>query len=163
MTIPMLIMLIFLKGFKKIWVDQKEPRHELVALHTIKRNENKTIEDFNKKFRDVVKIIHVDFKPLDKSILVYYMEALSEELRYQLRDKEPSDLKKAQEMVVKIDRNMQASGKSNIPGYTRSRIPPKQQDIKAKDPMNHMQEAYDKKMKNTNDRMEALKPIMQIN
>ena len=84
------------------------------------------------------------------------MEALSEELRYQLRDKEPSDLKKAQELAIKIDQNMQALGKSNIPGYTRALIPPKQQEIKAKDPMNHMQEAYDKKMKDMNEGMEAL-------
>ena len=84
------------------------------------------------------------------------MEALSGELRYQLRDKEPSDLKKAQELAVKIDQNMQALGKSNIPGYTRALIPPKQQEIKAEDPTNHMQEAYDKKMKEMNDRMEAL-------
>ena len=51
---------------------------------------------------------------------------------------------------------MQASGKSNIPGYTRALIPPKQQEIKAKDPTNDMQEDYDKKMKEMNDRMEAL-------
>ena len=51
---------------------------------------------------------------------------------------------------------METSGKSNIPGYTRALIPPRQQEIKAKDPTNHMQEAYDKKMKEMNDRMEAL-------
>ena len=84
------------------------------------------------------------------------MEALSGELRYQLRDKEPSDLKKAQELAVKIDQNMPALGKSNILGYTRALIPLKQQEIKAKDPMNHMQEAYEKKMKDMNDRIEAL-------
>ena len=116
----------FLKGFKKRWGDQKEPRHQLASLHTIKRNENETMEEFNKKFQEVVKSIHYDFKPLDKSILVYYMEALSGELRYQLRDKEPSDLKKAQELAVKIDQNMPALGKSNILGYTRALIPPKQ-------------------------------------
>ena len=69
------------------------------------------------------------------------------------------DLKKAQELAIKIDQNMQALGKSNIPGYTRALIPPKQQEIKAKDPMNHMQEAYDKKMKDMNDMMEALQAV----
>ena len=76
----------FLKGFKERWGDKKEPRHQLVGLHTIKRSENET-EEFNKKFREVVKSIHFDFKPLDKSTLVYYMETLSEEMRYQVRDK----------------------------------------------------------------------------
>ena len=59
-------------------------------------------------------------------------------------------------MAIKIDKNMQSSGKSNIPGYKRALIPPKQQEIGAKDSTNHMQETYDKKMKEMNDRMEAL-------
>ena len=46
-------------------------------------------------------------------------------MQYQLRDKDPATLLIAQEMVVKIDRNMQYSGKSNIPGYTRALIPHK--------------------------------------
>ena len=40
-------------------------------------------------------------------------------MRYQLRDREPADLKTAQELAEKIEKNMQSSGKSNIPGYTR--------------------------------------------
>ena len=40
-------------------------------------------------------------------------------MRYQLRDKEPADLKTAQELVEKIEKNMQSSGKSNILGYNR--------------------------------------------
>ena len=64
------------------------------------------MEEFNKKFQEVVKSIHSDFKPPDKSILVYYMEALGGELWYQLRDKEPGDLKKAQELAIKMDQNI---------------------------------------------------------
>jgi len=40
-------------------------------------------------------------------------------LKYQLRDKEPSDLAKAQEKSIKIDRNMQSCGKSNLLGFTK--------------------------------------------
>ena len=73
-----------------------------------------------------------DFKPLDKSILVYYIEALSGEMRYQLRDKESPDLKVAQALAIKIDANMQALGKSNLLGFTRGRA---KQESKGKDPM----------------------------
>ena len=59
-------------------------------------------------------------------------------------------------MAIKIDKDMQSSGKSNIPGYTRALIPPKQQEIRAKDSTSHMQETYDKKIKEMNDRMEAM-------
>ena len=40
-------------------------------------------------------------------------------MRYRLRDKEPVDLKTAQELAEKIEKNMQSSGKSNIPSHTR--------------------------------------------
>ena len=48
-----------------------------------------------------------------------YIKAFTGDLRYQLMDKEPVDLKTAQELAEKIEKNMQSSGKSNIPGYTR--------------------------------------------
>jgi hypothetical protein len=38
---------------------------------------------------------------------------------YQFRDKEPGNLKITQETTIKIDKNMQASGRSNLPGFTR--------------------------------------------
>ena len=60
-----------------------------------------------------------DIKPSDTSILIYYTEAFEGEMRYQLRDKEPDNLKKAMEIAEKIDRNMQSAGKSNILGFVR--------------------------------------------
>jgi hypothetical protein len=77
------------------------------------------MEEFNKKFNDLVSSLHTDIKPPDNAILIYYIEAFGGEMRYQLRDKEPTNLKIAQEMATKIDKNMQASGKSNLPGFTR--------------------------------------------
>ena len=91
-----------------------------------------------------------DFKPLDKSILVYYIEALSGEMRYQLRDKELADLKVAQALAIKINANMQALGESNLPSFTRGQA---KQESKEKEPM---QEAYDKKIQELNDKMEAM-------
>ena len=40
-------------------------------------------------------------------------------MRYQLRDKEPTTLHGAMETIEKIDKNMQAFGKSNLPGFSR--------------------------------------------
>ena len=81
------------------------------------------------------------------------MEALSGEIRYQLTDKEPDTLNKAQEMEIKIDLNMQASRNSNILGFTRAFVPPKPHEPKAKDPL---QEAYDRKIKELNEKMETM-------
>ena len=75
--------------------------------------------EFNKKFNDLVNSMHKDIKPLEASTLIYYIEAFSGDLDYQLRDKEPTNLASAQSMAVEIERNMQASGKSNVIGLTR--------------------------------------------
>ena len=109
----------FQDGFKKKWGEKKEPRHLLAALYSIKKMENEIMDEFNTKFRRVVADLPRDIKPKDASILISYIEAFTDDSRYQLRDKEPADLKTAQELAEKIETNMQSSGKSNIPGYTR--------------------------------------------
>jgi len=77
------------------------------------------MEEFNKNFNDLVSSLDIDIKPLDNAILIYYIEAFGGDMRYQIRDKEPITLKGAQEMETKIDKNMKALGKSNLPGFTR--------------------------------------------
>ena len=86
--------------------EKKEPRHLLAALHNIKKMENETIDEFNTKFRHVVAELPREIKPRDASILISYIEAFTGDLRYQLRDKGPADLKIAQELAEKIEKNM---------------------------------------------------------
>ena len=71
----------FKKGFLEIFGETKEPHFLLNALHSIKRNENETMEEFNKKFKDLIASMDNEFKPPNKSILVFYREALSGEMR----------------------------------------------------------------------------------
>ena len=73
----------FLDGFRKKWGEKKEPRHQLGVLHNIKKMENETMEEFNKKFRDLVSELHKGIKPHDVAILIYYIEAFTGNLRYQ--------------------------------------------------------------------------------
>ena len=84
--------------------------------------ENETIDEFNTKFRRVVADLPREIKPRDASILISYIKDFTGDLRYQLRDKEPTDLKTAQELVEKIEKNMLSPGKSNILGYTRGTL-----------------------------------------
>jgi len=118
-------------AFNERWGDKKEYRHLLAALHGIKKSENETMEEFNKKFNELVSSLHTDIKPPTASILIYYIEAFNSEMGYQLRDKEPTNLKISQEMAINIDRNVQASGKSNLSGFTRGNTS-KQQEPKDK-------------------------------
>ena len=52
----------------------------------------------------------------------------------------------AQEMAVKINLHMQSSGESNLHGYSRSSTPLKINELKDKDPLSVMKDAYEKQM-----------------
>ena len=136
----------FLEGFKKKWGEKKEPRHLLAALHNIKKMENETMDEFNTKFRRVVADLPRDIKPRDASILISYIEAFIGDLRYQLRDKDLVDLKTAQDLAEKTERNMQYSGKSNILGYTRGNTSYNEEKGTSKDPMEKIASMFEKVM-----------------
>ena len=80
------------------------------------------MDEFNTKLRHVVADLPRDIKPKNASILISYIKAFTGDLRYQLRDKEPADLKTSQELAEKIEENMQSSGESHIPGHTRGNV-----------------------------------------
>ena len=48
--------------------------------------------EFNKRFNDFVNNMHKDIKPSEASTLIYYIEALSGDIDYDLRDKELTSL-----------------------------------------------------------------------
>ena len=70
-------------------------------------------------------------------------------MQYQIRDKEPTTLLNAQELTVKIDRNMQSSGESNLPSYSRSSTPLKSIEQKEED-------SYNKNMMDMKERLERM-------
>jgi hypothetical protein len=108
-----------IKAFKERWGDQKENRFLLASLSSSQKKENETMDEFNKRFNDLVKSLPTNIKPSDTTILIYYMEAFEGEMRYALRDKDPQTLKDAHVMAVRIYKNMQYARKSNIPVFSR--------------------------------------------
>ena len=84
--------------------------------------------------------------PPAASTLDYCIEALSGKIQYQIRDKEPTTLLQAQNLAIKIDKNMQSSGESNLQGYSTSSTPLKINEPKDKDPLAAMKDAYEKQM-----------------
>ena len=77
-----------------------------------------TVEGFNRRFNELVKSLPQDVKPPEKAILIFYIQAFEGEMRYQLKDKEPTNVREAQDKAIKIDKNMQDSGKSNVLGFS---------------------------------------------
>ena len=47
------------------------------------------MEEFNKRFNDLVKSLDRRIKPPETTILIHYMDSFDGEIRYELRDKEP--------------------------------------------------------------------------
>jgi hypothetical protein len=45
-------------AFIERWGDKKEYHHLLATLHGIKKSENETMEEFNKKFNELVLLSH---------------------------------------------------------------------------------------------------------
>ena len=72
----------FQDGFRRKWREKKEPRHLLGALHSIKKMENETMDEFNTKFRCVVVDLPRDTNTKDASIPISYIEAFIGDLRY---------------------------------------------------------------------------------
>ena len=132
---------------------------KLAALHASQKKENETMEEFNKKFNDLVKILDAKIRPPKDAILIHYMESFDGEIRYQSRDKEPANLKDAQKLATKIEKNMQASGKSNIPNFTRG-ISSKSYEDKKKKP--ETQESSNDSIKELTQLIKKLRLIMQI-
>ena len=91
-----------LDAFNERYGDKKEYRHLLAALHASQKMENETMEEFNKRFNDLFKSLDGRIKPPEHAILIHYMDSFDGEIRYELRDKEPSSLKKAQKFAIKI-------------------------------------------------------------
>ena len=106
-------------AFSNRWGDRRDNHFLLAALHTMHKQENETMEEFNKRFNDMVKSLPATIKPIDASLLIYYIQAFEGKITYQIRDKEPTNLRDAQEKAIKINKNMQAAGESNLPGFSR--------------------------------------------
>ena len=77
----------------------------------------------------MVKSLPQDIKPPEKAILIFYVQDFEGEMRYQLRDKEPTNVREAQEKDIRIDKNMQALGKSNVLGFSKG-SPPESDKVK---------------------------------
>lgn len=60
-------------AFSNRWSDRRDNPFFLAALHTMHKNENETMEEFNKRFNDLVKSLPTTIKPLDASLLIYYI------------------------------------------------------------------------------------------
>ena len=120
-----------LTAFLNKFGEKKENRHLINAISNMKKNENETMEEFNKRFNELVKSMPATVKPPDEFLLCSYLDAFGVDTAYELRRKEPANLSVAQSEALKIERARRQSGKSEIPGFNRG--PSKSNDYKGKE------------------------------
>ena len=111
------------------------------------------MDEFNNKFIELSNSILATYAPPVASTLDYYIEALNGKIQYQIRDKESTTLLQAQNLAIKIDKNMQSLGESNIQGYSRSSTSLKTVEPKGKEPSN---ETYEKKLMDLTEKMQDM-------
>lgn len=91
------------------------------------------MEEFNKRFNELVKSMLATVKPPDEFLLCSYLDAFGVDTAYELRRKEPTNLSVAQSEALKIERARKQSGKSEIPGFNRVPSKPNDSICKAKE------------------------------
>jgi len=74
-------------SFSERWGDRNEYFHWLDSLDSFKKEENETMNEFNKCFNDFIHDLPDAIRPPNDVILIYYMGAFNDEIYYQLRDK----------------------------------------------------------------------------
>ena len=94
----------------------------------MKKSDTETMDEFNDRFIELSNSIPATYAPPTASTSDYYIEALSGKIQYEMRDKKPTTFLETQCLAIKIDKNMQFSGESNLPGYSRPSTPLKEED-----------------------------------
>ena len=111
-----------INAFKDKYGDKREERRLVKAINVIKKKENETIEEFNKRFNGIIKELPQDCNPLDKSLLSllgFYIDAFNANTSYELRCAKTNVYKAAQVLAEEIEKDKKASGKSAISGFDR--------------------------------------------
>jgi len=76
---------LIINAFKEKYGDKREERHFVKVISIIKKIENEIAEEFKKRFNDIIKELPQDYKPPDKSLRDFYIDAFSPEPSYELR------------------------------------------------------------------------------
>jgi hypothetical protein len=90
--------------FMDKWGEKKDNRYLLVALSSTKKNENETMEEFNKRFSQIVQKLNQNIKPLEQTILIYYLDSFDGEMDFHLRQQDPQNLATTQQVAIKVEK-----------------------------------------------------------
>jgi len=135
--------------FKDKFGDKKEEKHLVKAISIIKKKENEMVEEFNRRFNGIIKEISQDYKPPNKSLLDFCIDAFNRDTSYELRRAKTRDYKACQALAKELEKDKQASWKPEIPSFDRAATKlkdPKGKEVKEfdDDPMQRLMQKLER-------------------
>ncbi|GLJ49502.1 hypothetical protein SUGI_1048960 [Cryptomeria japonica] len=104
-----------LAEFKNLFLEQygdhNNPEFALHEIISIKKEQNESVVDFNKRFNKVLNKIPNRMKPVPEVSILYYINAYDSKTNYELRTRNPRDLRDVMKDAIVIENNRKATGK----------------------------------------------------
>ena len=104
----------FVTKLNSDWSHKLDGKFLLHQPFDIKKRENETIHEFNLRFDKTVGNITDEIRPKDQAIIIHYLNAFDSWLGYNLKDKNPNDLKTAQLNAKMAEQHATSMGKQNF-------------------------------------------------
>ena len=101
----------FVTILKGQWSAKMDGRFLLNQLFEIRKKENVTVQEFNLRFDRIVASVPDTIRTKDQALLNHYLNTFDGCLGYHLKEKNPADLKIAQDNAQKAEANAMSMGK----------------------------------------------------
>lgn len=99
---------IFEDTFKKIWSFNVKGVFNLEKIYHMKKKGNEYVREFIQTFNRIFRDILDHLKPLYSLIIYKLTKVVGWHITYQLKDKNPKKLAKAKEIVIEVEKNINA-------------------------------------------------------
>lgn len=80
-------------------------------LRSIKKNQNESVSEFNKRFNKVLNRIPRDIIPVDSFLIDFYLSAFDSKTHYEILSHKPTTLKQAFKTSTTIENNRKTTGR----------------------------------------------------
>lgn len=88
------------------WQENKNPLHILAEYIAMKRNPNEIVQEFTTRFNLVYNSIPNDIKPPLSLSLLYYPDAFDQDMTYQLRERDRTNLEEIKHNAISVEANL---------------------------------------------------------
>jgi uncharacterized FlaG/YvyC family protein len=100
----------FVNQFTEQFGNQNETSFASHEITSMKKNQNETVAEFNKRFNKVLNKIPREIQPVDDFLINFYMSAFDSKTNYEIRSHKPQSLAHALKIAMMIENDRRAAG-----------------------------------------------------